>query len=131
MAKSYRADQGLMEALDKRSQPIQCSEGKILFSQGEIPSGLYILRTGEAFLLASSSGEATECIRVTAGSLLGLKSVINNEPHSFTAVATSGADVAFVTREDFEALFRSQPLLYPRVLDILATQGPDSHLGEL
>jgi CRP-like cAMP-binding protein len=73
MRKSYVVDRGLMEALEKRSKPISCSDGRILFSQGELPSGLYILRTGEAALLAArSSGEEVECLRVTASSLLGL-----------------------------------------------------------
>jgi CRP-like cAMP-binding protein len=128
MRKSYVVDRGLMEALEKRSKPISCSDGRILFSQGELPSGLYILRTGEAALLAArSSGEEVECLRVTASSLLGLDAVINNVPHIFTAVAGSGSDVVFVTREDFESLFRSQPFLYPRVLDVLIAQIRDAH----
>ena len=117
-----------MEALEKRSKPIPCSDGRILFSQGEFPSGLYILRTGEASLLAArSSGEEVECLRVTAGSLLGLDAMINNAPHTLRAVAGCGSDVIFVTREDLEGMFRSEPFLYPRILDVLIAQSHDAH----
>jgi CRP-like cAMP-binding protein len=125
--KSYVADSRLMEALEKRSKPIPCSDGRVLFKQGDLPIGLYVLRTGEAALLAvRPSGEEVESFGVTAGSLLCLKAVIDNEPYPLTAVAASGSDVLFVTRADFECLFRSEPFLYPRVLDVLAAQSREA-----
>ena len=41
---AFVADSELVEALEKRSLPFPCGEDRVLFRQGEPPTGLYILR---------------------------------------------------------------------------------------
>jgi len=119
---SFAAGRKLIRALEKRSQPICCGEGCILFSQGDQPRGLYILKTGEALLIMNSaSGHMIMCHRVFAGSVLGLSGVIGNEPHTLGAIARGGSKVGFVSRLDFEDLIREYPSLQPNLLEILAS----------
>jgi CRP-like cAMP-binding protein len=44
----------LIAALEKRSNPVSCEEGRTLFKQGEPARGLYILESGEAALMMES-----------------------------------------------------------------------------
>lgn len=117
----FVADPALIQALEERAQPIPCGDGCILFSQGEAPRGLYILLSGEAALVMKSPlGTAVMCLRVKAGSLLGLPSVTTNQPYTLTAMARKGSEVKFVTREDYEDVMRAEPSLAFEVLQVLA-----------
>ena len=120
---SFVADGKLIRALEERSQPILCTEDRFLFSQGEDPIGLFILKSGEAVLIRhAKSGNVVMCLRTSAGSLLGLPGIIGNEPYTLTAMARKDSEVGFVTREDFEELLSAEPSLYPKVLQLLATE---------
>ena len=120
---SFVADGDLIRALEQLSQPILCAEDRFLFSQGEDPIGLFILQSGEAVLtMHAESGNLVMCLRISAGSLLGLPGVIGNEPYTLTAMARKDSKVGFVTREDFEELLSAEPSLYPKVLQLLAAE---------
>jgi CRP-like cAMP-binding protein len=120
---SFVADGKLIRALVERSQPIPCTEDRILFNEGEDPIGLFILQSGEAVLLRhAETGNVVMCLRTSAGSLLGLPGVIGNEPYTLTAMARKDSEVGFVSREDFEELLIAEPSLYPKVLQLLATE---------
>jgi CRP-like cAMP-binding protein len=120
---SFAADRLLIHALEKRSQPVPCFETCILFNQGDPPSGLFILKSGEAALtVESTSGRIVMCLHAGAGSLLGLPGIVGNEPYTMTALARKGSEVRFVTRDDFEELIRTEPSLYPTVLKVLAAE---------
>jgi len=129
---SFVADRQLIEALEKRSQPVSCSEGRTLFKQGEAPRGVYIFKSGEAFLVMKiASGRTMKCLHAGAGSLLGLPAVIGNEPFTLTAIVRKGSEVEFVTRSDFEDAIRTEPSLYPRLLQLLATEVRSARLAIL
>jgi CRP-like cAMP-binding protein len=120
---SFAADSKLIQALEKRSEPISCSESHTLFGQGEVPRGLYILKSGEASLIKqSASGYIVMSFHAAAGSLLGLPGLVGNEPYTLSAIARKGSDVSFVTRNDFEDLVQEEPSLYPKVLQVLAAE---------
>jgi CRP-like cAMP-binding protein len=120
---SFKADRKLMRALEKRSQPVSCDEGHILFSQGDAPRGLYMLRSGEASLIMQSpSGNIVFSLPAPAGSLLGLPAVIGNESYSLSAMVRKDSDVRFVSRIGFKELLQAEPSLYPSVLQVLAAE---------
>ena len=120
---SFAADSRLVQALEKRSLPVACSDGRTLFNQGEIPTGLYILQRGEAALVMKSrDGRAVMCLHAGSGSLLGLPGIIANEPYTLTAIIREGSEVRFITRENFVQTIEEQPGLYPSVLEMLAAE---------
>jgi CRP-like cAMP-binding protein len=57
-----------------------------------------------------------------AGSLLGLPGLIGDEPYSLTATARKGAELKFVSREDFLVVMSGDPLLSFKVLQVLAAE---------
>ena len=51
---AFVADPELIKALEQRSTAISCGGDRILFHQGEVPEGLYILDQGETTLTMAS-----------------------------------------------------------------------------
>lgn len=118
---SFTADDRLIRALELRSRPVPCAEGRILFNQGEKPDGVYFLLSGEAALIMeSASGHIVLCHRALAGSILGLPAVVGNEVYTMSAIVRKSSSLGFVSRADFEDLIREDPTVYPYVLEILA-----------
>ena len=123
MESSFVADSTLIQALELRSVSVPCLRGAILFRQGEIATGIYIIRTGEAILLLTDeSGNDVAQFNVGAGSILGLPAIVANEPYSLSAMACGHSEVAFVGLAAFEELMREQPSLFPKVLEVLASE---------
>lgn len=120
---AFVAERELIEALEKRSSSVVCDQDQFLFSQGESPKGLFLLRTGKAILtMQSPTGGVVVNVAASAGSLLGLPALIGNEPYTLTAQAVHGSELAFVTREDFSSLMLSNPALAVSVLRVLAAE---------
>ena len=120
---SFIAEKELIEALDKRSSIVKCKEQLRLFRQGDNPVGLYILRKGKATMtMESPTGATLMSMNLTPGSLLGLPALIGSEPYTLGATAEEGAELGFVTREDFNSLMLTDPTLAVRVLRILAAE---------
>ncbi len=120
---SFIADPELLQGLEGQSTPIPCSEDRILFRQGEAPTGLCILKSGEVTLtMTSAAGKEIASAKATAGSLLGLPGLIANQPYTLTAVAHAGAQVSFLTHESFTVLMRTDPLMAFKILQVLAAE---------
>ncbi len=120
---AFLAEPELIQALEKRSTPISCDTERVLFRQGDAPAGLYLLHKGEATLtMRTWTGESVISLQTSAGSILGLPALIGNEPYTLTAIARSGAQLSFVSRDDYAALMQANPLLPLKVLRVLAAE---------
>jgi CRP-like cAMP-binding protein len=113
----------LLLAFLKLADALPCEPDSVLFRQGEVPTGLYILHEGAATLSTNSIGsEFAISLQTTAGSLLGLPSVLGREPHQMTAIAHAGARLSFISSGDFASLIQSDPLLSRKILEVLAEE---------
>jgi CRP/FNR family cyclic AMP-dependent transcriptional regulator len=120
---AFLAAPELILALEDRSTAISCGEDRVLFLQGEIPAGLYILNQGETTLtMTSPNGEQIMSIQAQAGALLGLPSLIGNEPCTLSAIARNGAQLSFVPRDEFISHMRADPQLALKMLKVLAAE---------
>jgi CRP-like cAMP-binding protein len=120
---AFLADPELIGALEGRSTGICCSEDCVLLKQGEIPVGLYILNQGETTLtMTSPRGEQIMSIQSHRGALLGLPSLIGNEPCTLSAIARSGAQLSFIPRDELVSLMHASPLLALKMLKVLAAE---------
>lgn len=120
---AFVADPELLHALEKRSTAVPCETDRILFRQGDAPLGLYILERGHATLtMASHGAESMFAIPAEPGSLLGLPGLAGNKPYTLTATAHAGAQVRFVTRENFAALMQTEPGISLKILQVLAAE---------
>lgn len=120
---AFQADPELIAAIEKQAAPVHCTESRHLFSQGDLPAGLYLLQAGRVSLsMRSGTGEVILSVSALPGALLGLPAVVGNEPYSLTAIATAGSDLCFLNREDFGQLMLTTPDLSLRVLRVLAAE---------
>jgi CRP-like cAMP-binding protein len=120
---AFVAEKELLDALTKRATPIVCAADGVLFKQGEEPIGLYVLSSGNATLsMHSPAGELLMQVTVAEGALLGLPGVIGNQTYTLTAHVAKGAELSFITREDFSQLMLSDPALSLKVLRVLAAE---------
>jgi CRP-like cAMP-binding protein len=120
---AFLANPELFAALDERSTAVSCTDDRVLFRQGDDPAGLYILHKGSVTLtMDSAKGKTILSTQAASGSLLGLPGLVGNEPYSLTAIAHKGAELGFVTRDQFTALMKSDPLLALKILQVLAAE---------
>jgi CRP-like cAMP-binding protein len=125
---AFVSDPELLRALEEHSAPVPCKAGRVLFSQGDAPTGLYILQKGLVTLTMAAPAPGSNCaepmlaIVAIPGSLLGLPGVAGNQPYTLTATAHAGAQVRFIRREDFGALMRAEPAISLKILQVLAAE---------
>jgi CRP-like cAMP-binding protein len=120
---AFVADSELIGALQGFAVPVACDQDRMLFKQGDMPAGLYILHGGGATLtMTSPMGGVVIGTSAQPGSLLGLPALIGKLPYTLSAKALKGSEVSFVTREDFSQLMLTQPSLSLMVLRVLAAE---------
>lgn len=122
-AAAFVADSELINALTPHASPVDCSEDRILFMQGDAPSGLFVFLDGDVSLTLKSHG-GEEIMRMAAAkdSLLGLPGLIGSAAYSLSAVAKRGARVTFLSKEDFSQLMLTQPAIAVMILRVLAAE---------
>jgi len=79
----------------------------VLFMEGQIPRGVYLLCKGRVKLTMNSADGRTLIVRICGpGELLGLHGALSGEPYESTAEALQPCQVNFVRRDDFLKLLR-------------------------
>lgn len=120
---AFVAEPDLVEALKRHSTPVSCDQDRVLFHQGDSPDGLYIFHQGVVRLVMRSQlGDTLMNLQAIEGSLLGLPGLIGGAPYSLTALAQKGAEVSFVSREDFAKVMLSVPTVAVGILRVLAAE---------
>ena len=124
---AFVAEPDLIRALWQHAIPLDCSEGRKLFRQGDAPSGLFVLHSGDAtMILENDGGIQVARVPMPPGSILGLPALVSDKPYSMSAVAKKGATVGFVNRNDFSALMLTEPLLALMIVRVLAAEVRDT-----
>jgi CRP/FNR family cyclic AMP-dependent transcriptional regulator len=79
----------------------------VLFLEGQVPRGVYMLCKGRVKLTMNSSDGRTLIVRICGpGEVLGLHGALSGEPYELTAEALQPCQVNFVRRDDFLKLVR-------------------------
>jgi CRP-like cAMP-binding protein len=127
---AFLADSDLIQALQKRATSVVCDDDRVLFKQGDPAVGLYILGEGEA-IVSMDAGDDSIAFSCTAaaGSLLGLPGLIANQPYSLTAVARKGANVGFISKDEFNSLMQTELPLMVKILQVLAAEVRSARLA--
>ena len=120
---AFVAEPDLLLALHKHAFPVDCEADTPLFRQGDEPTGLYLLLSGEAtMILEGPQNVPVASVPLVPGALMGIPALISDRPFSMSAIAKAGSQVGFVTRNTFSALMLSEPLLALMVLRVLAAE---------
>ncbi len=81
----------------RRSQPSTYGKGQVLFYRGHYAYGLYVIFSGRVDLCVSEKGGHVP-IQARSNSLLGLPSLVSEQPYPLMAVVGKDASVSFVEK---------------------------------
>jgi len=77
-------------------------QGAVLFVEGQMPRGIFVLCQGTVKLSINSSNGKTMIVKLAEpGELLGLSATISGKPYEVTAATMDPCQVNFVKRADF------------------------------
>ena len=77
-------------------------KGSLLFVEGEMPRGIFILCSGRAKLTTSSTEGKTLIVKIAeAGEVLGASATILGKPYEVSAETLEPAQLNFIKRDDF------------------------------
>jgi CRP/FNR family cyclic AMP-dependent transcriptional regulator len=76
--------------------------GAVLFVEGQLPRGIFVLCKGSVKLSISSPGGRTMIVKLAEpGEVLGLSATISGKPYEVTAETIDPCQINFVKRDDF------------------------------
>ena len=92
----------------------------ILFREGEEPKGAFVIHAGQVELAFSSKRGLVRPLRsAAAGNVIGLESIVSNQPYDCTATTATPAKVGFIPKEQLEKLLADDPNAWFTVLRFL------------
>jgi CRP/FNR family cyclic AMP-dependent transcriptional regulator len=95
--------------------------GELLFSEGEPCHGLHIIAAGKVRIFKTSLGGREQVLAVNVpGESVAELPVFDGGNYPASAVATEDAEIAFISRRDFQAYCMEHPAV---ALKVLATVG--------
>jgi len=104
-----QASDELQKKLRKISKPLRLAKSSVLFEQGEMSRGVFLIESGSVALMLKRASGGTVHERILGkGSVLGLPATVNHTTYSLTAEALGDVDLFFVPSQDLiEAMVRN------------------------
>jgi len=95
--------------LDRIAPTTSFPEAAVLFVEGEVARGVYVLCRGYVKLTTTSQDGKTLIMRIAQpGETLGLHSVVTGKPYEVTVETLQPCQLAFLSRADFLRLIRER-----------------------
>ena len=112
-----------MKGIDRVSRSRIYPRGAVVFREGDMARGVYILSSGRAKVSISSADGKKLIIRIArAGEVLGLYAGLTGRPFEATAEMLEGGRVDFVSRQDLLNLIASQQAPGLDLLEVFSRQ---------
>jgi CRP-like cAMP-binding protein len=97
--------------------------GRVLYSEGAAPRGVYVLLSGDVDLVFASRAGLAKPLRIaSAGQLLGLSAVVSARVHDYSATTGTTAVTGFIAKERFLRLLDENPPLWFSVLQMISSE---------
>jgi CRP/FNR family cyclic AMP-dependent transcriptional regulator len=91
-----------LEGLDRLQHATAYPEGALIFVEGQVPRGVYILCQGRAKLMATNREGKTFIMKIAQpGEILGLHAIVTGSPYELTVETLQPSQLAFIGRADF------------------------------
>ncbi|MGO9649256.1 MAG: Crp/Fnr family transcriptional regulator [Terriglobales bacterium] len=102
----------------------------MLFIEGQLPRGVFVLCTGRAKLSTSSTEGRTVITKISeAGDVLGLSATISNRPYEVTAEMIEPGQANFITRDALLHFLRENGEVAVRVAEQLSRNYYEAYEG--
>ena len=110
-----------LQLLAARTARKRFRTGELLFSEGEPCHGLHIIATGKVRIFKTSLSGREQVLAInTPGESVAELPVFDGGPYPASAIAIEDAEIAFISRRDFQAYCMEHPAV---ALKVLATVG--------
>ena len=101
----------------------QYSSGELIFSEGDVCTGLYIVQSGNVRIFKSSAGGREQVLSIDGpGSSIAELPVFDGGSYPASAQAVSDSSLLFFGRQDFQALCRQHPEVALKVLKVVGAR---------
>jgi CRP/FNR family cyclic AMP-dependent transcriptional regulator len=92
-----------LDAFERIKFPSALPRGSVLFVEGQMPRGIYLLCKGRVKLSVNSSEGKTMILKIAEpGEVLGLHACVAGIPYELTAETAQPCQVVFIKRDDFQ-----------------------------
>jgi CRP/FNR family cyclic AMP-dependent transcriptional regulator len=99
------------------------TSGELLFSEGEPCNGLHIIAGGKVRIFKTSANGREQVLAVNVpGESVAELPVFDGGPFPASAVAVNDAEIAFISRRDFQAYCMEHPEVALKVLQVVGTR---------
>ncbi len=97
--------------------------GELLFSEGEPCSGLHVIAQGKVRIFKTSMGGREQVLAQNgAGDTVAELPVFDGGPYPASAAAIEDAEIAFISRRDFNAFCLEHPEVALKVLSVVGSR---------
>jgi CRP/FNR family transcriptional regulator len=99
-----------LNAFERIKMTYAYAKDKVLFLEGEVANGIFVLCKGKVKLSLCAGDGKTFILNVAQpGEALGLSAAISGRPYEFTATSFECCQVSFVKRSDFLRFLKDNP----------------------
>lgn len=110
-----------VEYLSGRLQQRRYVRDEVIFHQGDVGTGFFIVRRGEVVIrLSSPQGQEVILTVLSRGDSFGELALLDGKPRSADAVAREETHLLILLREDFQRFLTERPLVSTNLLPVLA-----------
>jgi len=86
--------------------------GETIFEPGDVPTHIYIIRSGKVKIVANVAGTPMELMEYVTGQCFGETAAIGILPHSATALVVEDAELLALSAGAVHALHKEDPVLF-------------------
>jgi CRP-like cAMP-binding protein len=99
-------------SLFRMLQEVRYRKGETIFEQGDEPSHIYIVKSGQVKLVIDKEGTPLELAAFEAGRCFGEASVIGIQRHAASAIATEDTELIVLSRSALLSIYKSDLELF-------------------
>jgi CRP-like cAMP-binding protein len=98
--------------LEEQAKIIKLSKKMVLYHEGEVPKGVYILLSGKIkFLQLNFDGTIQILFIYSEGDMFGHGTVLSNDKYSVTAMALEDCEILYIEKDHFLTILKDSPRL--------------------
>ena len=121
--------QSILNALSEQDYACLCAnqsdqlyqKGDVIFREGTVPSGIFIVKTGKVKKYKSDRSGKEQIVYVAnEGELIGYHAVLSEERYPDSAAALEKSLLSFIPKEDFMEVLQRSPQFTQRLLKALS-----------
>lgn len=97
------------DALLKESTLLALKKDQVLFYQGHLPYGVFVVASGEVDLVYENNPGEKETVSAPLNTPIGVDFLYDNVPYPFTAVARGSVVTMFIDKNQLKRVLEKKP----------------------